>query len=388
MKITRPTWLEIDLDKLSNNYREIRRIVKHGTDIMAILKADAYQHGAILIAKTLMENGVNKFAVANLSEAIHLRKTFDTIDILVLGYTPDHLAEDVINYGITQTIYEGEQAQLFSDIAKQNNKEIKVHLKIETGMNRLGFTPKPASIDILEKICSLPNMFVEGIFSHFASADEADKTFTYQQVEKFNYVCNQLEKRGINIPIKHIANSAAILDLPDMNFNMVRPGIILYGVYPGESTNNAIIKLKPVMSLRTEISYVKEIQEGEKIGYGLTYECHNKRKIATLPLGYADGFSRLLTGKGEVIAAGTKAPIVGGLCMDQCMIDVTGLDVKRGDIVTLIGSDGKENITIEEVAEKASTIPAGVMVMMNKRIPRVYFKNNRIFNVTDYMLEL
>ncbi len=388
MKITRPVWMEIDLDKLIYNYKEIRKLVKEDTEIMAVLKADGYQHGAIQIAKTLIENGVKKFAVASLSEAIHLRKTFNNIDILVLGYTPDHLVEDVINYGITQTFYEIEQAQLFSEIAGRLGKEVKLHIKIETGMNRLGFKSIPESIDMIERICSFPNIFIEGIFTHFASADEIDKEFAYKQAERFNYVCNELEKRGVCIPIKHISNSAAILDLPEMNLDMVRAGIIIYGVYPAPDTNNDIIKLKSIMSLKAQVAHVKVIEEGEKVGYGLLYEAEKSRKIATLPIGYADGFSRLLTGKGEVIAVGKKVPVVGRLCMDQCMIDVTGLDIKRGDTVTLIGTSGDETITLEEVGQKAHTIPAGIMAMMNKRVPRVYFKDDKIVNVTDYMLQL
>lgn len=388
MKITRPVWMEIDLDKLSYNYREIRKIVKKDTEIMAVLKADGYQHGAAQVANTLIENGVKKFAVANLSEAIHLRKKFTNIDILILGYTPDHLIEDAINFEITQTIYEIEQAKLTSKISQKNKKRAKIHIKLETGMNRLGFKAIPEAIDRIEEIFSFPNLFIEGIFTHFASADEIDKDFSYKQAEKFKYVCSELEKRGLSIPIKHISNSAAILDLPDMNLDMVRAGIIIYGVYPASETNNDIIKLKSIMSLKAQVAHVKEIEEGEKIGYGLIYEAKEKKKIATLPLGYADGFSRLLTGTGEVIAAGKKVPVVGRLCMDQCMIDVTGLDIQRGDVVTLIGASGDESITLEDMAQKAYTIPAGVMAMMNKRVPRVYIKDGKIVNVTDYMLQI
>ncbi|WZL72472.1 alanine racemase [Clostridiaceae bacterium 35-E11] len=385
--LTRPTWLEINLDNLSYNYREIKKLLKPQTEFMAIVKADAYQHGAIEIVRKLKEHGVKKYGVAHLSEARHLRKVFNDIDILILGYTPEYLAEAAIKDDITLTIYTYDQAAFFSKKAKELDKTIKFHIKIETGMNRLGLKAEPNTIEIIKKIHELPHVYIEGIFTHFPVADE-DVAFTYKQADKFKYVCDALEKINVDIPIKHVSNSAAIMNFPDMNFDMVRAGIILYGIYPYPKADREKLKLKSIMTLKAQVSHVKEIEKGERISYGLTYETKEKSKIATLPIGYADGCSRLLSNKGEVIIDGTKFRIVGQICMDQCMVEVNGINVSRGDEAILMGSHKEEKIRIEEIAERANTIPAAMLCMLNKRIPRVYKQNGKIINITDYVLNL
>ncbi len=386
-KLTRPVWAEIDLDRLIYNYKEIRKLLKKETELMAIVKADAYEHGAIQIVKTLAKEGVRRYGVAHLSEALHIRKYVEDVDILIMGYTPEYLAEKAIKNNITLTVYTYDQAKFFSEVAMATNNKVKLHIKIETGMNRLGFMPNSENIKIIKDIFNMKNVEVEGIFTHFPAADD-DREYTLKQVEKFNHVCKGLQELNIDIPLKHVCNSAAIMNFPELNYNMVRAGIILYGVYPYPEADREVLKLKNILTIKAQISYVKEVDKGEKLSYGLTYETKKKSEIATVPIGYADGFSRLLSNKGSCIVKNTIVPIVGRLCMDQCMVDVTGLDVNRGDEVVLMGSKGKKEITIEEIANKIGNIPAAVLCMLNKRIPRVYVKDNEIYNVTDYLLDL
>lgn len=386
-KLTRPVWAEIDLDRLIYNYKEIRKLLKKETELMAIVKADAYEHGAIQIVKTLAKEGVRRYGVAHLSEALHIRKYVEDVDILIMGYTPEYLAEKAIKNNITLTVYTYDQAKVFSEVAMATNNKVKLHIKIETGMNRLGFMPNSENIKIIKDIFNMKNVEVEGIFTHFPAADD-DREYTLKQVEKFNHVCKGLQELNIDIPLKHVCNSAAIMNFPELNYNMVRAGIILYGVYPYPEADREVLKLKNILTIKAQISHVKEVDKGEKLSYGLTYETKKKSEIATVPIGYADGFSRLLSNKGSCIVKNTMVPIVGRLCMDQCMVDVTGLDVNRGDEVVLMGSKGKKEITIEEIANKIGNIPAAVLCMLNKRIPRVYVKDNEIYNVTDYLLDL
>jgi alanine racemase len=383
---TRPVWAEINLDNLAHNIREVRSNVKKDALVTAVIKADGYGHGAVEIADTLLQNGADRLAVATLSEALELRKVYKTIPILVLGYTPETSAEDVILHDIIQTIYGLEQAEAFSKTADALNRELKIHIKIDTGMSRLGLQPDITTVEIVKKIIHMPKIILEGIFTHFAVADELDKTFTYEQYEKFMDLCRRLEEQGVSIPIKHVSNSAAIIDLPDMNLDMVRAGIMLYGLYPSDEVNKEEIKLKQVMSLKVKISHLKELEAGRGISYGLKYVTRKNEKIATLPIGYADGFTRMLTGKAEVIVKGHRVPVVGRICMDQCMIDVSDIkDVSRGDEVILFGGEGDDFIAIDEVANKLGTINYEIVCMMGKRIPRVYVKNNEIIKIRDYV---
>lgn len=388
IKELRPVWAEINLDNLAHNIREVKRVVKDGTLITAVIKADGYGHGAVQIAETLIENGADRFAVATLSEAIQLRKSYKDIPILILGYTPNASASLVIENNIIQTIYTYEQAAAFSKKAVELNSEIKVHIKIDTGMSRLGVQPNENSIEIIKQINTLPNLIIEGMFTHFAVADEIDKEFTYKQAEKFNFVCDALKEADIEIPTKHVANSAAIIDLPELNYNMVRAGIILYGLYPSNDVDRKKVELKEVMSLKARISHVKEINEGIGVSYGLTYKTDKKSKIATLPIGYADGYTRMLSGKAKALIKGVKVPIVGRICMDQCMVDVTGLDVMSGDEVILFGSDGKKHISIDEAAQSINTINYEIVCMISKRVPRVYVKNGEIVKICDCVMML
>lgn len=389
MQHTRPVWIEINLDHLAHNIQEVRRVTHPGTKITAVIKADGYGHGACEIAKTLLENGADRLAVATLSEAITLRKAHPMVPILVLGYTPDELGQEVLAYGLTQTVYTFDQARAFNALAMRQATTMTVHLKIDTGMSRLGFQTTDGAIEEVLKCYALDHLTIEGVYTHFACADEVDKGITHDQVQKYLKVTKAIEEAGYRIPIKHVSNSAAIIDLPEYNFDMVRAGIMLYGLYPSKDVNHEAVKLKEVMSLKAQVSLVKTMSGGEGVSYGHTYHCKEGDQIATLPLGYADGFTRLLTAKTDVIVAGVRRPIVGKICMDQCMVDVTGLkDVKRDTVVTLFGTHEACFKSIDEVADAIGTINYEIVCMIDKRVPRLYVKNNEPIAFVDDMLRL
>jgi|LGVF01.1.fsa_nt_gb alanine racemase len=375
--MSRPVWLEINLDYLAHNMQEIKKLVKEEALITAVIKADGYGHGAGIIGKILLENGADRFAVATFTEALELRALYPDIPILVLGYT---LEEDFIKAEekhIILTVYTFEQAEYIVE----NQLDIKIHLKIDTGMGRLGFRPEDENI---EKTVVLKGLDIEGIYTHFAKADELDKTFTHMQVERFEAVLKRIRDLGVDIPIEHVSNSAGIIDFPEYRYDMVRAGIMLYGLYPSDDVNHKNVELKQVMSLKARAALVKEIEIGEGISYGLIYKADKKKKVVTLPLGYADGWTRLLSGKAMVFYNGVRKPILGRICMDQCVMDGDGIDIKKGDIVELFG----ENISIDEVANNIGTINYEIVCMMGKRIPRVYTKNGKKIEYIDYIEKL
>lgn len=385
--LTRPTWMEIDLDNLVHNYHEIMSKLKPQTDMMAIVKADAYEHGAEMIVKTLKEEGVKNFGVAHLSEALHIRKYNRDIEILVMGYTPDFLAEKAIENDITMTIYLKDQAEYLNEIGKRLNKNVKIHIKIETGMNRLGFVPTLENIEIISDIHKMSNIEIEGIFSHFAVADE-NRLYTNDQARKFKFVLDELEKKDIKIKKKHLMNSAAVMNFYDYGYDMVRAGVIIYGVYPFPDADRNYLKLKSLLKLKSTVTNIKEIHKGQSLSYGLIYTADKARKIATIPLGYADGYNRRLSNIGRCIINGNYAPIVGSICMDQLMIDVTGIDVEMDDQVVFLGKEGDKEITIEELSGQIDEIPASILCMFTKRLPRVYTRAGEIVEVKDYLLEI
>ena len=388
MILSRPVWAEINLDNLAHNMREVRRITNKNSKITAVIKADGYGHGAIAIAETLLENGADRFAVATLSEAIQVKTSFPNTEVMILGYTPKNLATDVIENNIIQTIYTLEQAIEFSKIATKLNKKIVIHIKLDTGMNRLGMVFEDKTIDRILKMSKLDNLIIEGIYTHFAAADEIDKSYTKQQVEKYNYIIDALEKKGLKIPIKHVSNSAAIIDLPEYNFDMVRAGIMLYGLYPSSNVNQTIVQLKEVMCLKAKISFVKIIEANCGVSYGLKYKSKKEMLIATLPIGYADGYTRMLSEKAQVMVHKHKVPVIGNICMDQCLIDVSDLNVKMGDEVVLFGGNDSNGVSITSVADLLHTINYEIVCMIDKRVPRVYIKNNNKIYFKDYVLML
>lgn len=381
----RPVWAEIDLDNLAHNMREIRRVSK-SEDIIAVIKADGYGHGALDIAPVLLSNGATKIAVAVLSEAVELRKGGITCPIMILGYTPSTFAEDLLTYDIEQTVYSYELAEELSRIAEKKNKNVKIHLAVDTGMGRIGFLPNEESVEEVYRISNLPNVSIEGIFTHFSTADEKDKTYSYSQITKFNWFYEKLKEKNINIKMRHIANSAAIMELPETHFEAVRPGIILYGYYPSKEVSKEVIKLKPVMSLKTNIVHIKTLPPGEYISYGRRYVTTKESIIATLPVGYADGYTRLLFNKGKVIIKDSFAPIIGSICMDQCMVDITNIkDVNIGDEAILMGESENLRFTADDIAELLGTINYEVVCMINKRVPRVYMKNGKVIKIRNYV---
>lgn len=383
----RPAWAEINLDNLAHNIREVRRLTRKDAMVTAVIKANGYGHGAPEIAKTFLENGADRLAVAVLSEAIELRKSGITAPILILGYTQPTLFDKVVEYDIIQTIYNYNDAKALSEVAGKLNKKATIHIKIDSGMGRIGFLPNDDSVEEIIKISKLPNIYVEGMFTHFAKADYKDKSYTKTQFERFSWVAKKLEERGLNIPIKHVSNSAAIIDMPELNLDMVRAGIIIYGLKPSDEVQLDKIDLKPAMALKARISHVKTVPKGTGISYGQIFVTERESKIATIPIGYADGFCRLLTGKAEVSVKGKRAKIVGKICMDQCMIDVTDIeDVKVGDEVVIFGYE-EGHPHVDELAEKLGTINYEVVCMVSRRVPRVYFSNGKIVKVVDYVLE-
>ncbi len=369
-------WAEIDLSDIAHNMKEIKSHLSEGVLAMAIIKADAYGHGAIPLSHVLLKSGADCFGVATCGEAIELRKGGIEAPILLLAYTPPGCLKDVVENGLTQTIFSIENAKELDKCAGELNKKAKVHLKIDTGMGRVGFLPVAESVEEIKQICGLKNLDVEGIFMHFAKSDSSDLSFTVEQNEKFTQFIKLLEKEGINFKIKHASNSGGIIAAKEYNFNLVRAGIILYGLPPSGEVSLDEWNLKRALSWKTQISYVKEVEEGVSVGYGRNFFAKRKSKIATLPIGYADGFSRSLSNKGKVLVCGEYAPIVGNVCMDQSMIDVTDIKgVKQGDEVVLIGSQNGKSITADDMACVENTINYEIVCAISKRVPRKYINN-------------
>lgn len=382
VKMLRPTWAEVYLDNIVHNIREIRRITDKKARVMAVVKADGYGHGAVEVARKVLGNGAERLAVAILDEGLQLRRAGITAPILILGYTPEGQVETAIEHDLALTVYTMEGAEAVSRVAADKGTKAKIHIKLDTGMGRLGFLPEEKSISDIVKIFHLPDIIVEGIFTHFATADEKDKTYTREQFERYMWVCSRLEEEGITLPIRHVANSAAIIDFPEMHLDMVRAGLILYGMYPSEDVNRARLSLKPAMALKTRVAHVKKLPPGCSISYGATFTTTRDSIIATLPLGYADGYTRLLSNKGEVLIKGCKAPIVGRVCMDQCMIDVTQIEgVGVGDEVVLFGQQQGSVISAEDVAGQIGTINYEIVCMVGKRVPRLYFEGGKPVSV-------
>lgn len=381
----RPVWAEIDLDCIKHNMIEIRKQVGDKT-IIGVIKADAYGHGAIDVASVLLENGVDKLAVAVITEALELIKSGIEAPILILGYTPLDFAKDLVKHNIEQTVYSLDYAIGLSEIASKEGKEINIHIAIDTGMGRIGFLQNEESLNDIEKINNLKNINIKGIFTHFASADETDKEYTILQMKKFKEFNEKLEERGIKIKEKHLSNSAAILDIKEAYFDAVRPGIIIYGYYPSNEVMKEKIKLKPALTLKSNIVHVKVLPKGEYISYGREFRTERESVIATLPIGYADGYTRALYKNGKVIINGKLAPIVGRICMDQCMIDVTDVGlVKVGDEVILIGEDKGVKFNADDIAKLLNTINYEVLCVIGKRIPRVYKKNKTTIKTRNYL---
>lgn len=369
---------EINLDNIAHNMNEIRKKIGLDTKIMAVVKADGYGHGAVETAKVCLYNGADYLGIAMVDEGVQLRENNIHVPALILGYTPEAQIEDAVKYDLTQTVFSYETAVKISRAAAKIGKTAAVHIKLDTGMGRIGFDCTKKSIQEILKINELEDVKITGIFTHFSTSDEKDKGYTNMQYQKFDSMCSQLEASGISGIIRHSANSGAILDMPGLKCDMVRAGIIIYGMYPsGEVTKS--IELKPAMSLKTHLSFLKELAAGESISYGRTYTTTSKTAVATIPAGYADGYARIMSNKARVIINGHYAPIIGNICMDQCMCDVSGIpDVHIGSEAILLGKSGGCEITAEELAEIQQTINYEVVCAIGKRVPRIYTKNGKI----------
>ncbi len=388
-------WAEINLNALENNIKEIRRHVGSSVKIMGVVKADGYGHGYLEVAKTLLENGADCLAVAVLDEAIQLRKCGIDDPILILGYTPPKYAEELIENDIMPNCYTYELAQAISDAGKRLNKNGKIHIKIDTGMGRVGlrYTENEkinqATVDEIIKISDLPYLEINGIFTHFSVADDDDDEYTVSQFRRFKSVCERVKAAGVKVEICHCCNSAALMRFPEYHMDMVRPGVILYGLKPSSFVPDDILSLKPAMALKAQVTNVKSVEKGTSVSYGRKYISKNEvTKIATVPIGYADGYSRVLSSKTEMIAGGKKCRQIGNICMDQCMIDVTNANnINIGDEVILFGSDGENVIPIEEIADIMGTINYEILCVIGKRIPRVYLRDGKIADVHNYLLD-
>ena len=366
------TWTEIDLSNLEHNYRALRAMLPQGCRFLGVVKADAYGHGAVQVARRLETLGAEYLAVACLDEALELRQARITTPILILGYTPTERAEALLDNGITQTVYDVEMARALSDAAAAAGKTLKIHVKADTGMSRLGWLcggeDQSAAAEAIAQVCALPGLEAEGIYTHFANAD-GDEDYTMLQFTRFLDLLEALKERGITFAIRHCAASAAALKFPCTHLDMVRPGIALYGHYPDPSCEGLDGPgLRPVMTLKTRVASVKTVPAGTPVSYGCTHVLDRETKLAALTIGYADGLPRLCSDKLEVLIGGQRAPIVGRICMDMCMADVTGLDVAPGDEVEVFG----ENLPIEDVAALAGTIQYELLCAVSPRVHRAY----------------
>ena len=382
-KILRPVWAEIDLDAIAYNIQNIKRLAGD-KEVIAVVKADCYGHGAVDVVPTLIENGASRLAVAVLTEGIELRKSGIKEPIMILGYTPSYLGEELINFDIEQTVYDLDYAKELSDIAVSMNKKAKIHIALDTGMGRIGFIPNEQSLKDVVEISKLPGIKIEGMFTHFSTADEKDKTYTNEQFKKYTDFSKALSDLNVNIPIHDVSNSGAIMDMPDTYLDAVRAGIILYGYYPSDEVIKSNLPLKPALTLKAKVAHVKEMDKDMYISYGRTFKTERKSKIATIPIGYADGYTRLLMPGAKVIINGKFAPVVGRICMDQCMVDVTDVgEVKTGDEVILLGKDGSLKLDADDYAKALNTINYEVLCMFKHRIPKVYMKNNNPVKVVN-----
>ncbi|MCR5736764.1 MAG: alanine racemase [Eubacterium sp.] len=373
----------INLDAIRTNMELMKKQLKPETKLVAVIKTDGYGHGAVPIAKEL-DDMCYGYAIATPQEGHNLRRHGITKPIFILGYVPENMYDLVIEEEMLPPVFHLEMAQKMSEHAVKLGKELKMDIALDTGMNRIGFFPNEDAVDQIKEINQLPGVKIESIFTHFAKADYKVKDFAYEQFEKYNRFVERLEEEGVTIPIHQCANSAAIMEMPETSLTLSRAGISMYGLYPSDEMDQEAMELVPAMSLYSHVVYVKEIEPGMGISYGQTFVADKKMKIATIPLGYGDGYPRNLSNKGWVLIHGKKAPILGRICMDQFMVDVTEIDVKEGDLVTLVGTDGDETIRIDELAVLAGTFNYEFVCDLGKRVPRVFVKHGKVVGTKDY----
>lgn len=379
--LLRDTYVEINLDNIAYNMKKIKEIVGEGVAVAAVVKADGYGHGAVNIASSIMENGAEYLAVATLTEALELRNNYDHYNIMIMGYTPNEYLEYVILNNITQTVFSYSQAEILSELGRKYGKKAVIHIKYDTGFNRLGFKDSNESIDEIDKIFDLENIFVEGIFSHFALAGKDEDELQYK---KLINAINKLEKRNRKFKYKHICDSISGIDYPELRLNMIRPGAIIYGL---KSYKDDSVILKQAMTFKTKIYHIKTLEEGEGVSYDYLWKANKKSVIATLPFGYADGYPRNMRDKGTVTIHGKKAPIIGVICMDQCMVDITDIpEAHIGDDVIIYGDGTDNTLDINEISKLAGTNKNEIACRITRRTPRVYIKDGKIYKIVNYLL--
>lgn len=386
MKTYTRVYAKIDLDAVAYNMEQMKKNIDDNTKMIAVIKTDGYGHGAVQIANMLEEfDYVWGYAVATLDEAVVLRTEEIHKPILVLGCIfPDQFME-MLQHEIRMNVYDEEMAQAISDVAVKEGKTAYIHIKLDTGMARLGFQICPESVETIKRISQLPNLCMEGVFTHFAKADEADKSFTKFQIEEYKKMTDWLADAGVRFEYSHSSNSAGIIDVPEANMDLVRAGISIFGLYPSEEVDKNAVDLKPALELKSHVASVKEIEEGTPVSYGGTFKAPHRMKIATVPVGYGDGYPRSLSNNGYVLIRGRRAPIVGRICMDQFMADVTEIeDVRFGDKVTLIGRDKEEWLPVERLGELSGRFNYEFVCCLGKRIPRVYVRDGKISEQVDY----
>lgn len=379
--LIRDTYVEINLDNIAYNMKTIRKLVGDNVAIAAVVKADGYGHGAVNIAPTIMENGGDYLAVATLSEALELRNNYSDYNIFIMGYTPDEYLEYVVKNNIMQTIFSLRQAEILNDLSKKYGKITKVQIKYDTGFNRLGYKDSQESIDEINKIFDLEHVEVEGIFSHFALAGRKEDDIQYK---KLMNVINQLETKGRTIKYKHICDSISGVDYPEYRLNMIRPGAIIYGL---KSYKDDSVVLKQAMTFKTKIYHIKTLEPGEGVSYDYVWKAEKKAIVGTLPFGYADGYPRNMRDKGYVTIHGKKAPIIGVICMDQCMVDLTNIpEAKVGDEAIIYGDGTNNTADIQEISQLAGTNKNEVACRITRRTPRVYIKDGKVDKILNYLL--
>ena len=371
----RAVWAQIDLDAAAHNMRQIRKHVGPDVKIAAVVKANAYGHGSVELAKTFAENGADCFAVSSLDEAVELRR-YAHIDkeIFILGHTDARRTEELLTYDIEPAVFNLKNAEFFSQEAQRLGKTLRVHIAVDTGMSRVGFQVNEFSVSEIKAIAALPNIEIRGMFTHFAVSDIKDKTFTREQYGHFRWMCKRMEEEGIHIALRHCCNSAAIMELDDHRYDMVRSGIVTYGIYPSAEVHTDRLDLRPALAWKAHVIHLQDVPMGTGVGYGATFVTERPvTRVATVSVGYADGYPRALSSKGCVLIRGKRAPILGRICMDQMMVDVTDIPgVAIEDIVTLIGKDGDDEIPVEEVADPADSFNYEMVCRISPRVTRRY----------------
>lgn len=381
----RPAWVEINLDRIEHNIKQIKAIANPKTEIMAVVKADGYGHGAAAIAGAALNAGASSLAVAFVEEGIDLRRAGIEAPVLLLGYTDPAQFPALVQYDLIPTVFGYDTALQFSKMAVQKKIKLPLHLKTDTGMGRIGLLPDEA-VEVISRIIRMPGLEIEGLFTHLAAAEEEDNTYTLEQLKLFKRIIGRLESKGIYFKKLHTANSAASINCPDSYYNLMRIGLAMYGHYPSPTLENGPVELRPALTFKSRVVLVKKLPPGSSISYGCTFRTSEESLIATIPVGYADGYNRLLSNKGHVLIRGHRAPVVGRVCMDHLMADVTGIPgVRLNDEVVLYGKQGGETVTVEETAGLIDTVNYELLCAIDKRVSRFYFQNDRLISIHDFI---